>query len=152
MVGSSFRCAPGGCALAAAAFGIWLRPAAQSIGDPDRAQPYGSKLLLYLRACNSNLAWCYHFGTLNNLRHTTTTTCTTTTTTTTNPVAAAAGALAQSRAANGDLEMEGERATAREAEKKIEFSVLECTRKTICNVRGLFQYSRKSRKYFPYLP
>ena len=69
-MGSSFRCAPGGCALAAAAFGIWLRPAAQSIGDPDRAQSYGSKLLLYLRACNSNLAWCYHFGTLNNLRHT----------------------------------------------------------------------------------
>ena len=30
--------------------------------------------------------------------------------------------------------LSGERATAREAEKKIEFSVLECTRKTICHV------------------
>ena len=48
----------------------WLRRRAQSIGDPDRAQPYGSTPLLYLRTYGSNLAWCHHFGTANNLRHT----------------------------------------------------------------------------------
>jgi len=45
----------------------WLRRRAQSIGDPGRAQPCGS---IPLRTCGSNLAWCHHFGTANNLRHT----------------------------------------------------------------------------------
>ena len=45
----------------------WLRRRAQSIGDSGRAQPCGS---IPLRTCGSNLAWCHHFGTANNLRHT----------------------------------------------------------------------------------